>query len=103
MYYAIYYPYGINTMSLGDMLIRFKTIEQRKQFVEEKGCSFNIIVCEEVSRDYARKLFPRAFKTEEYITDYGLNRWENNNSLFSQYPCEIWMGNPTGGNYKYMS
>lgn len=91
MYYAMYKPYGIRTMSFGDMLLKFRTKKERDDYVYQEeldGSDYHRI---NVDRDAARTWFPAAFGLQE-----SLGFWA---SLDGH---EIWTASPTGGGYRYM-
>lgn len=100
MYYAIYHPYGIHTISHGDTLIRFETAARRNRFIDEKNRSSDGIRFEAVARDHARALFPRAFNVRDSGTD--CECWSAECYISDSYYAEIWTGAPTGGKYGYM-
>lgn len=66
MFYAIYHPYGINTISACDLLIRFKTRAERDGWVDADVFRDNYHR-ENVSCDMARKHFPKAFRAVDYV------------------------------------
>ena len=89
MFYAIYHPYGTRTMSIGDALFRFATREERDRKVESfDGSDYH---WSSVTRDEARRWFPRAFAD-----------LENRDLLFERWEYSQWTGRPTGGGYGYM-
>lgn len=94
MYYAIYRPYGKSTYSSGDTLYRFETKAERDDKVRNEpwdGSNYHWIA---VTKDEARRWFPRAFANLDWFnSDVHTEVWDSN----------MWCAAPTGGEYAYLS
>ena len=97
MFYAIFSPYGINTMSKADRLARFQTRAARDAWAED-AWSDGRMVRGEITRDDARRWFPEAFRADADDRRRDGGAWEGPDRNGARF----WGGSPTGGGYAYM-
>ena len=97
MFYAMYCPYGVNTMSRSDRLLRFATKVERDDWCEgvfgEMHGYRSTYNREAVNREQARFWFPTAFGATS-----ASDLWQKSFDGIG----ETWTGAPTGGGYFYM-
>ena len=93
MYYAINHPYGLDTMSKDDTLHRFETRAKRDAYTDGEQFNGSCYHRETVTREEARRLFPRAFAALGWTNSGPDETWSESGT---------WQASPTGGSYEYM-